>query len=128
VRALVRTLLQFAAVFAATAVFVVAQGDPRAWLVLFYLMAIWLPGLLVSLLVLAPLERALDRRGRGTWIYLAAPVATALIGLLFMQFAGNDWREVAAALPVFLLVGGAWGLLWALTRPVARWLFGPETQ
>ncbi|WP_395613057.1 hypothetical protein [Allosphingosinicella sp.] len=125
-RVLVRTLLQFAAVFAAIAVFVVVNGDPRAWLLLFYLMAIGPPGLLLSVLVLAPLERALDQRGRGAWTYVAGPAATALLALLFMQFAGNNWSEVVAALPVFLLAGGGWGLLWALTRPLARRLFGPE--
>lgn len=126
-RVLVRTLLQFGVVFAGMAVFVVAQGDPRAWLILFFLMAGGVPGLLLSFFALAPLERWLDRRGQGAWIYAAAPAATALLALLFMQFAGNSWGEIVAAVPVFLGFGAGWGLLWALTRPVARLLFGPET-
>ncbi len=125
-RILVRVMLQFAAVFAAIGAIVVASGNPQNWLLLFYLMAILVPGALVSGLVLAPLERWLDRRGRGTLIYAAGPAATALLALPFMQLTDKDWSEIAALAPGALAVGAAWGALWALSRPVARLLFGPE--
>ena len=126
-RTLVRIMLQFGMLFAAMAAFVIAAGDPRMWLVLFYFIAIVVPGALVSALVLGPLERWLERRGRGALIYAAGPAATALLALPFMQLSDKSWSEIAGLAPGALAVGAAWGLLWVLTRPVARLIFGPET-
>jgi len=126
-RVLVRIMLQFAIILAALAAIVAASGNPEMWLLLYYLIAILVPGLLVSALVLAPLERWLERRKRGAFIYAAGPAATAMLALPFMQLSDKSWSEIAALAPGALAVGAAWGLLWALTRPVARLLFGPET-
>ena len=126
-RILVRILLQFGLVFAALAAVVAWSGNPEMWLLLYYLIAILVPGILVSALVLAPLEVWLERRGRGALIYAAGPAATALLALPFMQLADKSWSEIAGLAPGALAVGAAWGLLWVLTRPVARLIFGPET-
>ncbi|HYD13192.1 MAG TPA: hypothetical protein VEC11_10130 [Allosphingosinicella sp.] len=126
-RVLVRIILQFAIVLAGLAAVVAWSGNPEMWLLLYYLLAILVPGALVSALLLAPLERGLDRRGRGALIYAAGPGATAVLALPFMQLSDKSWGEIVALVPGALIVGAAWGLLWALTRPVARLLFGPET-
>jgi hypothetical protein len=124
-RMLVRILLQFAIVLAALAAVVAWEGNPDKWLLLHY--RILVPGLLVSVLVLAPLERWLDRRGLGAFIYVDALVAGALVPWLFFPLVGNTSNFMAAA-PILSAVGAVWGLVWALTRPVARLLFGPETS
>jgi hypothetical protein len=126
VRTFVRIALQFGILFAALAAFVTASGNPQMWLLLYYLIAILVPGLLVSALVLAPLEAWLERRGRGAFIYAAAPAATAVLALPFMQLSDKSWGEIAALAPGAVAVGATWGLLWALTRPAARLLFGPR--
>jgi hypothetical protein len=124
---LVRIVLQFAIILAGLAVWVAASGNPQMWLLLYYVIAIFVPGILVSLLVLAPLEAWLERRGRGGFIYAAGPAATALLALPLMQLSDKSWGEALALAPGALAVGAAWGVLWVLTRPVARLIFGPGT-
>ncbi len=78
-----------------------------------------LPGALVSLLILAPLEDGLDRRGLGGWILLAGPAACAVAPWLLFPLAGNTGNFMAAA-PTLSAIGAAWGLTWAVTRPIGR--------
>ena len=77
------------------------------------------PGALVSLLLLAPLERALDRRQLGGLIFLVGPLACAVAPWLLFPLAGNTNNFMAAA-PMLSAIGAAWGLIWAITRPVGR--------
>ncbi len=126
-RTFVRIMLQFGAVLAGCAAFVAAYGNAQGWLILFYVLPLIGPGALGSLLLFAPLERWLDRRGQGWLIFLGAPAAGAAVAPLFLQLIGNSWSQILTALPVLMAAGAGWGLLWAVTRPVAQMLFGPKT-
>jgi len=116
----IRILSQLALILAVCAAFAISEGGGQAWLILFVPMAVTLPGILGSLFVLAPLERWLDRRGQGAFVYLAAPAVGAVAALLFVLVLGGHPSNVAAGLPWIMAAGTLWGLLWALTRPLAR--------
>ena len=118
-RTSLRVFIQFAVVLLCCAGFVAYVGDPDAWLILFYPMALALPGAIGSAFILAPLEGWLERRGQGGLIFLAGPAAGAVAPWLLFFWAGNS-ANFMAAVPVLSAVGGAWGLLWGLTRPLAR--------
>ena len=125
-RTSLRIIVQFLVVLACCAAFVAYVGDSDAWLILFYPMVLALPGAIGSALILAPLERWLERRAQGGLILLAGPVAGAVAPWLLYFWAGNTANFMAAA-PILSAVGAVWGLLWAFTRPLARTRSGPET-
>ena len=126
-QAVVRLFAQLGLVLAGLTAIVMQSNDSAAAIIFIYPVVLGIPGALISLLVLAPLEYWFDRRGLGATTYVVSPIVCALLPWLLFPLAGNT-DNFLNGVWMLMPVGAAWGLLWAVTRPIGRWLFGGERR
>lgn len=121
---LLRTALQIALVAGWLILFIRGNGGiNRAGPILYIPFFFGLPALVVTILVLAPVEGVLrDRFGLAAYPMMVA--AGAGVPMLILA-AANGFRTAFSrgARGIWVVFGG-WALLWAATRPLYTWIVG----
>lgn len=93
------------------------SGNGLTWLYLPFFLGP--PGLLVTVVVFAPLEKLFGDR-LGGWGQLAVPVAAASLPLLFLVFMGRGRPPRADGTGMLLVIALIWSGLWLATGPLYR--------
>ena len=121
---LLRTLMQLALLVLLLATFISSNGGvQRAGPILYIPFFLGLPAIVVSLLVLAPLEGWL-RAELGVAGYGAVVAVGALLPWVWLLLIGGWRRNTGGGGRMLSVIFGGWALLWIATRPLYFWLFG----
>jgi hypothetical protein len=126
---LIRVLVCLALFCLPFLVLIVLEGRPEALIYLMFPMFGAIPGILAALLIFAPLEWLLDRRGLGRLKNIAIPLAGALlifvVALVIGSLSGKlglmldrittGGANVVAPFLVWSVLGALWGGLWRFT-------------
>ena len=114
---LVRFLMQLDITAVGFWLFISQSRSSNAGLALIYPLFLGIPGIIVILIIFAPIEAAGIKRG-ARWISLIAiPLVAAALPWLLFPFAGNLNNFIQGSVPLSG-IGFVWGFLWVITRPI----------
>jgi hypothetical protein len=114
---IVRFLMQLVITVAGFWIYLARSQSSDAGLILYIPFFLGIPGLVVLLLVFAPLERLGVWMGR-RWLFLAfIPLVGAAIPWALYPFAGNT-QNFLNGVAMLSPIGFIWGLVWIATWPI----------